>query len=60
MTTAPATFHPHPLAVVKPGDILWTWCSKYGDRFDHVYQPGKMPPLKCLCPLCNPEKEQTG
>lgn len=61
MTTAPALqLDRHPLAPpLRPGDIVWTWCSRAGDRTDHVYQPGKTPPLKCLCPVCSPELHKT-
>ena len=59
-TDTTSVFHPHPLARLKPGDILWTWCSRSMDREDHLYQPGQTPPLICLhCfPEAKPQPEQ--
>lgn len=61
MTTAPALqLDRHPLApVLRPGDIVWTWCSQSGDRERHIYRPGTIKPLTCLhChPELDPEKE---
>ena len=53
MTTAPATFTPHPLARIHPGDVIETWCKHHGRLVRHLYQPGKTPPLVCL--ICHPE-----
>ena len=52
MTTAPA-FHPHPLMILRPGDVTDTWCRHHGRLIPHLYQPGKTPPLVCL--MCHPE-----
>lgn len=60
MTTAPATFTPHPLVSIRPGDHIWTWCQAAMDRTDHLYQPDKSPPLKCLCSKCNPPSDEQG
>lgn len=46
---------PHPLQILHPGDITWSWCSKAWVRTDHLFQPGKNPPLLCL--HCHPEAD---
>lgn len=38
----------HPLVVMRPGMLVWTWCSKCMQRTDHRYQPGTKTPLKCV------------
>lgn len=57
--TTQTVFVPHPLERnrLRSGDHVWTWCSRAMDRTDHLYQPGQMPPLKCLCPLCNLDQD---
>ena len=37
--------------ILRPGDIIDTWCSKCGHATPHVYQPEQFRKLKCLeCP----------
>lgn len=56
-------FTPHPLERdrIRPGDILYTWCSVSMDRERHLYQPGQTRPLVCLhChPELDPERQDT-
>jgi hypothetical protein len=60
MTAAPATFAPHPLSRLSPGQVTDTWCRHHGRLVPHLYQPDKTPPLVCLrChPELDPEKKQ--
>jgi hypothetical protein len=45
----------HPLVIVKPGDIIETWCPVQMDRTPHAYNPHAKVPLVCL--TCHPEKD---
>lgn len=38
---------------IRPGDIVWTWCSKHMDRTSHVYTGNKL-----ICIECHPDWEQ--
>lgn len=41
--------------VLRPGDIIDTWCSTCGHATRHVYQPEQFCKLKCL--ECKPPIE---
>jgi hypothetical protein len=53
MTTAPATFTPHPLAPpLRAGDVVNTWCSAHMVRTRHLWNGHR---LICIEPGCRPE-----
>ena len=55
-TNTTSVFRPHPLARIEPGDIIWTWCSRSGDRERHLWTGSKLICLHCR-PECDPAKE---
>lgn len=40
--------------IVRVGDIVWGWCSRCGDRTDHLYTGHSL-----VCLGCNPEQRPT-
>lgn len=37
---------------MRPGDVVWTWCSKHWDRTDHIWTGHKL-----VCLACHPEAD---
>jgi hypothetical protein len=33
--------------ILRPGEIINTWCRVCGHSTPHIYQPQAWPPLKC-------------
>ena len=45
--------------IVRPGDIIESWCSKCGHATPHVYQPDEFCKLRCLtCPEQEKKQEE--
>ena len=46
-----ARFEPHPLDRVRPGDLLYTWCSRCMEREPHLWTGTTL-----ICLICHPEQ----
>lgn len=40
----------YPLTRLRPGDTVWTWCSRHMDRTNHIWTGNKL-----ICLECQPE-----